>query len=110
MARAVLRYGAIVPPIFRLELQSALGTAIRAKRLNAEEALCLLRDVDLLGFDVDIQSAALPFEAGFALAQRLKLTPYDASYLELALRRSCRLMTRDLELRSAAAELGVLWQ
>ncbi len=42
-----------------------------------------------------------------SLADRFKLTIYDAAYLELALRRSLPLATLDDELRAAATALGL---
>jgi len=41
------------------------------------------------------------------LAERYKLTPYDAAYLELALRRQLPLATLDKDLRAAGRKLGV---
>jgi len=41
------------------------------------------------------------------LARRHNLTAYDATYLDVALRRSLPLATRDRDLAAAAREAGV---
>lgn len=46
--------------------------------------------------------------ATLSLADRFNLTPYDAAYLELAIRRGLPLATLDKALRQAAGTLGVV--
>lgn len=110
MAHAVTTNGAVVPPLFRWEIQSALSIAVRRKRIAADRALAHLRDLDALELVVDSFIIAASFTVGFDLVERFSLTAYDASYLELAARRSLLLMTRDATLVRAAADLGLLWK
>lgn len=48
------------------------------------------------------------FHEVYALAQKYQLSTYDASYLDLALRRELPLATQDKALARAAAECGVV--
>ena len=63
----------------------------------------------LEGVDIDVDSAtfaqALPDT--LQLARRYKLSSYDASYLELALRLGMPLATLDEDLQKAAKKAGV---
>jgi len=47
------------------------------------------------------------FREVYMLAQKHQLSTYDASYLELAMRRDILLATQDKALARAAAECGV---
>ncbi len=110
MAKTVSENGAIVPALFRWEVQNALLMAVRRKRLAFDQAADHLRAIDELGLVVDSLVLTSPLTAGLGLAQRFELTAYDAAYLELAVRRSAPIMTRDDKLMSAAANLDVLWK
>lgn len=109
MARAVTERGAIVPPLFRWEMQNAFISAVRRKRITTELAVANLEALDELGLVVDEPILRSPFGAGIALAHRFRISAYDAAYLELAMRRSLPLMSRDERLMGAAAELTILW-
>lgn len=56
---------------------------------------------------VDDATGTYAWNASFALAERYRLTVYDAAYLELALRRQLILATVDDALADAARELGI---
>ncbi len=109
MALSVAKSGAVVPMLFRLEVQNALLLAVRQKRLLREVVEARFDDLDLLDIAVDSQPSRAAFRTGFALAERFGLSAYDASYLELAARLGKPLMTRDDRLAAAARELHVLW-
>ena len=103
--------GAVVPPIWHFEVANGLQIAVRRKRIDA-----VYRDdtlVDLAGLDIvtDDVCAANAWTASVALADRHRLTIYDASYLELAQRRRVELATLDAALaRTAHAEaVPVVW-
>jgi predicted nucleic acid-binding protein len=110
MATFVATSGALVPALFRLEMQNALLQAVRTKRLQRAVVEERLADLDGLDLRVDADSVSLSFQAGFALAERFQLSAYDAAYLELAIRARRPLMSRDEHLRSAARTMQVLWQ
>lgn len=82
-----------------------LRTACLRERLIAERAQQVLLQLARLPIDVD-RHAVAPGEL-LALALRFGLSSYDASYLELALRRQLPLATHDAALRTAARAAGV---
>ncbi len=110
MATAVTAQGAVVPHLFRWEVQNALIMAVRRKRMSVEQLRTNLESLDELGFAVDEVLITSPLATGLEFAQRFELTAYDAAYLELAVRRSLPIMTRDEKLKSAAAKLRLLWK
>lgn len=110
MAKTVSKNGAIVPALFRWEIQNALVMAVRRKRLSFGQVAEHLQALDELDLQVDGFVLTSSHTLGLGLAQRFELTAYDAAYLELAVRRSSPIMTRDDKLLSAAADLALLWK
>ncbi|MFZ4406493.1 MAG: type II toxin-antitoxin system VapC family toxin [Paracraurococcus sp.] len=103
----VTRTGAVVPSLWRLEVASALQTAVRRKRLAQAGRDAAVQDLAMLEIELDIETDIHAWGATLALADRFNLTPYDAAYLELALRRGLPLATLDRALRQAAGASGV---
>jgi predicted nucleic acid-binding protein len=66
-----------------------------------------LADLDLLPVSIDPETDRQAWGATLQLAAASGLTLYDASYLELAIRRNLPLATLDQELRVAAKASGV---
>jgi predicted nucleic acid-binding protein len=98
---------AIVPPLWWYEVSNALLQAKRRARLpggDVEPVMKLIRGLPLI---TDALGLERLFDSVFALAEQYKLTVYDASYLELAIRRQLPLATLDEALRSAASSAGV---
>jgi len=60
-----------------------------------------------VNIDVDAATYAHALSATLQLARRYRLSAYDASYLELALRLGLPLATLDEELQKAARKAGV---
>ena len=60
-----------------------------------------------LPFQVEQEPPARLLGEIFALAREHQLSTYDASYLDLALRRALPLATQDKSLRRAAVKCGV---
>lgn len=103
----VIRGSAFVPAIWPLELTNALLTAERRQRLSSAE---VARSITLIrSLSISVDSLGLDRAAGavLALAREYRLTTYDASYLELALRENLPLATLDARLGEAAARAGV---
>ena len=63
--------------------------------------------IQSLPIRVDDETSLRGWEAIPALAERFRLTTYDAAYLELALRFDVPLATLDQDLARAAREAGV---
>jgi predicted nucleic acid-binding protein len=104
--------GAIVPGLWHLELSNVLLQGEKRGRISRTDiALRLELISDLLISDlpisVDQETVARSWREILTLARAKALTAYDAAYLELAVRRSLPLMTRDGELAGAAKRLGL---
>lgn len=99
---------AFVPGIWALE---AANVMVKAQaKLWVTEARCaafaaLLQD---MAITTDLLTAAHALGDTLQLARRFKLSSYDASYLELAMREGLPLATLDGDLRSAMQQTGVV--
>jgi len=102
--------GASAPQHWPVEVLNGLTMAERRKRIGSEQRRRLAEFLRDLPIALDAESIDRLWSATQALAERFRLTMYDAIYLELAHRRSLPLATLDRELRTAAASLvrGVL--
>lgn len=95
-----------VPGLWYLEVANALLIAERrgvAKEAQVTDYLQRLSRLPIHSDDVTVSSRQ---EAIISLGRRLRLTAYDATYLELALRKGARLATFDVKLASAMQEVG----
>ena len=99
--------GAWVPALWRLEVANVLEMGVRRGRHDAAFRDATLADLALLPISVDPETDRQAWSATLRLAERHKLTMYDAAYLELAQRRGVPLATLDAELRDAATAEGV---
>lgn len=103
----VLAEGATVPPLWHYEVANALTVSVRRGRISAAVRDGFLAGLADLPIVTDAVGAEAVGRATVALADRHRLTVYDAAYLELALRRGAPLATFDRDLRAAAAAEGV---
>ena len=106
--QSVSKTGAIVPSLWRLEIANALLMAIRRKRIDArfrDASLAALRSFPI---SVDSETDRHAWSPTLALAERCKLTVYDAAYLELAQRLHLPLATIDQDLRKACRTVHVV--
>ena len=99
--------GAWVPSLWRLEVANVLETGVRRGRHSAEFRDATLADLALLPIHLDSETDRQAWGATVRLAERHRLTTYDASYLELAQRRGLPLATLDGDLRAAAGRENV---
>lgn len=100
--------GAVVPPLWTLEVANVLLMASRRRRITSEGMLERLASLDMLPMETDGQAVGAVWRSTvLALAQTEALTCYDAVYLELAIRRGMTLASSDRPLRLAAARRGV---
>ncbi|HQY40052.1 MAG TPA: type II toxin-antitoxin system VapC family toxin [Giesbergeria sp.] len=96
---------AVAPPLLRLEYANVLRTACKRGRLTAQQAQDAIAQLAELPVEID---AELPDAAQLlALALRYDLSSYDATYLDLALRRQLPVATQDVALAQAARLSGV---
>jgi predicted nucleic acid-binding protein len=103
----VAKEGALVTGLWRLEVASALLAAERRRRIAAAMRGHALEALEELPITVDGETSRRAWTETLALAVTHKLTPYDAAYLELALRFELPLASYDKDLRNAAAKAGV---
>jgi predicted nucleic acid-binding protein len=99
--------GALVPALWRLEVANSLTVAIRRGRIDAEFRRAALDDLALLDITTDAHTDTHAWAETLLLADRFRLTVYDAAYLELARRRALPLATLDEDLSGAASALGI---
>ena len=97
---------ALVPSCFRLEFANAIRSGVRRGRMPASIGREMI--IGVVGMDwnvdpTDADSIAVIHD----LSVNHALTMYDASYLELAIRRGCALATLDAALIRAARAEGV---
>jgi len=103
----VTESGAVAPAHWRLEVANALQIAVRRKRITAAFRDASIADLRSLEIAIDPETDHQAWTATLRLAERYRLTLYDAAYLELARRRGLPLATLDQELRAAGSALGV---
>jgi predicted nucleic acid-binding protein len=90
---------AVVPSLWWFEIRNILVVNERRKRITESDTGVFLRDLAGLRIRIDRE----PQEgAVLRLARTHRLSVYDASYLELALRETIPLATLDDELAAAA--------
>lgn len=103
----VAETGAVVPPLWRLEVANGFQSGIRRKRIDAAYRDASIDDLRKLPIIVDLDTDAHIWTTTLRLSDRYALTIYDACYLELAQRLNLPLATLDQELRAAGHALGL---
>jgi predicted nucleic acid-binding protein len=98
---------AIVPDLWYLEIANAVAVGERKNRVTTGRSLAFLNDLRQLPITSDQQPALDIWTYTLGLARLYRLTAYDASYLELAIRKSLSIATLDGPLRQAADRAGV---
>jgi predicted nucleic acid-binding protein len=99
--------GAVVPMLWRLEIANSLTLAMRRGRIDANFRHAALADLALLDITMDDRTDVHAWGETLNLADRFRLTLYDAAYLELAQRRALPLATLDSEMVTGAKALGI---
>ena len=98
----------VVPALWFLEMANVTLAAQRRHRLTSAERLSALERLGALQLIVDEEAARMAFGRISDLAVNYGLTIYDATYLEVALRRKmASLASRDEALRSAGKSCGL---
>ncbi|GHV82023.1 twitching motility protein PilT [Spirochaetia bacterium] len=96
-----------VPQLFWYEIANVMKKAIRKKRITRIDAITsmeLLSDYDI---HTDFEAGSLYSIVILDLAEKYDLYCYDASYLELAMRKGGVLGTNDNNLAAACKKAGV---
>lgn len=98
---------AIQPSIWPLELGNALIVAERRDRIAREHTDRFLDRLSKLSIEIQFEPMGRLLGEIVSLARKHQLSTYDASYLDLALRRQLPIATQDKALMRAAADCGV---
>jgi len=103
----IARHGAWVPELWRIEVLNALNVGIRRGRIDAQDRRKVLDHLSSLPILFDGDTHRHCWTRTLQLADRHRLTVYDATYLEMAIRLALPLATLDRELRLAAQAEGI---
>jgi predicted nucleic acid-binding protein len=98
---------ALVPPVWFLEVTNTVVVAERRKRVTHAKSDEFIAQLSNLDFEVDAEPSQYAFKEVLRLARRFQLSSYDATYLDLAVRRKLPLASLDEALRKSAKKLGV---
>lgn len=97
----------MVPSLWHVELANVLLQAEKRGRLTQREVAEAIALVSRLRITVDNETTTRAWREILSTARDEGLTTYDASYLELAVRRGLSLATKDGALSRAAKRAGV---
>ena len=99
--------GAVAPQLWPVEAFNGLLTAERRGRSDREVRDRLAGFLQALPIRIDDETASRSWTTTAHLADQHRLTAYDATYLELAMRHGLPLATTDTALIAAARVAGV---
>jgi predicted nucleic acid-binding protein len=97
----------MVPAFWCVEVLNTLLVGEKRGRITSEQTQSFLGDLQTLDPVLDYASLAQVCGLVQTVSRDHRLTPYDALYLELALRLGCPLATLDQPQREAARALGI---
>ncbi len=97
--------GAVVPALWEFEVLNGLRSAHRRGRISDAGIATALRG--LAGLRIDTYRHSIDRPQVLALAERLDLSVYDASYAWVAMDSNLPLATMDTALGKAAAAAGI---
>ena len=97
----------LVPALWHTEVANALLVAERRHLVHEAQVIDYLNRLARLQIKTDTVSVASRQESVMALGREHRLSAYDATYLELALRTGAALASFDAKLVEAAHQAGV---
>jgi predicted nucleic acid-binding protein len=98
---------AVVPGLWALEVANVVVKAEAKGLVNEARSQAFIAALTRLNIATDKATASHALTETLNLAWRYKLSAYDATYLELALREGLPLATLDTDLEKAARKAGV---
>jgi len=104
---AIKKTSAHVPATWGLEVANVIAKAEAKAMVTEARSGAFLEMLEGVGIKVDVTTFDHALSDTLQLARRYKLSAYDASYLELALRLGMPLATLDEDLQKAAKKAGV---
>ncbi len=107
LRESLVTNSAVVPVLWPIEVGNVLLVATRRGRITADDWPRIRDDLKALPIDIDPESCDRVLDTVLPIANKHKLSLYDAMYLELALRLRLPLATLDRELVTAGKAAGV---
>lgn len=104
---ALKKDSALVPVTWGLEVANVIAKAEAKTLVTEARSGAFLEMLEGIDIEVDTSTFAHALSDTLQLARRYKLSAYDASYLELALRKGVPLATLDVDLLIATKKVGV---
>ena len=98
---------AIVPSVWPLEVTNVLLVAERNQRISESDSVRFLELLRCLPIVIEQEPPSRILGEVMALAREYRLSSYDASYLDLAMREGVPIATLDKKLSKAAARSKV---
>lgn len=98
---------AAVPSLWSLEVANILLVGERRGRISQADTATFIGLLEGLPIRIDDETSEHAMKASLNLARAQSLSVYDATYLELALRRGLSIATLDSKLKLAASNVGV---
>ncbi len=98
---------ALVPPVWPLEVMNVLLVAERRKRLTEADSVRFIALLSQLPITVEYDSPKNFMKDLLAFARPNNLSSYDASYLDLSMRKGIPIATLDKQLSVAAKKVSV---
>jgi len=92
-----------IPALWWYEMINVLTGAERRKRIHHAKALKVISLFDQLDLKTDNSSGAQFSHRIYELARMYQLSAYDATYLELSIRKETELVSIDSQLMNAAS-------
>ena len=98
---------AAVPMTWGLEVANVIARSEAKDLVTAAQSGSFIALLEGIPIDVDAETFTHVLSDTLQLSRRYRLSSYDASYLELALRSGAPIATLDDDLRRAVAKAGV---
>jgi predicted nucleic acid-binding protein len=98
---------ASVPAIWHLEIANVLALSERRGRITQAQSTEFIGLLETLDIIIDEETPSRALGQVLTLARAERLTAYDATYLELAMRLGIALASKDIDLCNAGERLGV---
>lgn len=96
-----------VPCLWPIEITNVVLAALRQNRITDDELPDLLDDLRELPDEIDRETDSMVWDESFHLAKQFNLSIYDATYMELAVRRELPIATLDKGLAKACQEADI---
>jgi predicted nucleic acid-binding protein len=107
VADALTAWQAVASALWPLEVANALLVGERRGRITEAKVAQFLALLATFPIALDAETASRAWHDTLPLARMRNLSVYDATYLELAVRRGLALASLDDDLKAAAAAVGV---